>query len=256
MSIVTLKRKVQTQYNNMSVGSKNGFSLNGTHRNQGYIGQTMLSRSLPRTPMKGNEPKGHGGCCGKYTQNGIIQSAVTSLNDPTIIKKSVLETKGMIRTHYRWIWRPQPFSVTKMENLNNSNPQSNYIKNISTNVVKKVDSSIVLEQINCNDQSNSCTSLPKEARPKVNISSNVVQTRNPGNIVKINITRPENINPLIGIASSNVVNVSQTQNQYINKLNSGCVGVSGVVLTTNCNNKPFVNTNIDKTPLIGGTKTF
>jgi len=54
MSIATLKRKTQTQYNNMSVGSKTGFSLNGTHRSQGYIGQTSLSRSLPKTLMKGN----------------------------------------------------------------------------------------------------------------------------------------------------------------------------------------------------------
>ena len=80
-----------------------------------------------------------------------------------------------------------------------------------------------------------------------------------GNIIKRNITCPENTNPLIGIASSNTVNVSQTQQQqHINKLNLGCVGlyVPGVVLTTTCNNKPFVNININKTPLIGGTKSY
>lgn len=258
MSIVTLKRKVQAQYNNMSVGSKDGFSLNGTHRSQGYVGQTMLSRSLPRTLMKGNVPKGHGGCCGTYTQNGIIQSAVTSLNDPSVIKQSVLDTKGMIRTSYKWIWRPQPFSSTKMDNFNKSNPQSNYIENISKNVSRIVDGSNVIQQINCNQQWKTCPTLPKEARPRINISCNVVQTRNPGNIIKRNITCPENTNPLIGIASSNTVNVSQTQQQHINKLNLGCVGldVPGVVLTTTCNNKPFVNININKTPLIGGTKSY
>ena len=255
MSIVTLKRKVQSQYKNMSVGSKTGFSLNGTHRSQGYIGQTMLSRSLPRTPMKGNVARGHGGCCGKYPQNGIIQSAVTSLNDPSVIKQSVLETKGMIRTHYRWIWRPQPFSITKMNNLNNSNAQSNYITSLSINVAKIVDASNVLQKIACNLKP--CPTLPKEARPKVGISCRLVQTRNPGNVLKVNITYPENINPLIGIASSIVFNISKSQQQYINKLKSGCVGtaISGV-LTTSCNNKPLVNLNINKTPLIGGTKSF
>ena len=258
MSIVTLKRKVQTQYNNMSVGSKTGFSLNGTHRNQGYVGQTMLSRSLPRTPMKGIVAKGHGGCCGKYEQKDIIQSAVTSLNDPSVIKQSVLDTKGMIRTNYKWIWRPQPFSSTKMDNFNKSNPQSNYIENISKNVVRIADSSNVIQQVKCSQQWKPCPTLPKEARPRINISSNVVQTRNPGNIIKTKITRPEKINPLIGIASSTVVNVSQTQQEHLNKLNLGCVGenVSGVLLTTNCNNKPFVNTSLYKTPLIGGTKTY
>ena len=79
MSIVALKRKTYAQYHNNSVNG--GFSLNGTHRNQGYIGQTSLSRSFPRTPMKGNTPKGHGGCCGKYPMGNIIQSGVTSLED-------------------------------------------------------------------------------------------------------------------------------------------------------------------------------
>ena len=54
MSIVALKRKTNTQYNNMSANRK-GFSLNGTHRSQGYVGQTVLSRSLPRTLMRGNK---------------------------------------------------------------------------------------------------------------------------------------------------------------------------------------------------------
>ena len=60
MSIATLKRKTLAKYNNMSVGQPQ-FSLNGTHRSQGYVGQTMLSRSLPRSLMKGNVIRGHGG---------------------------------------------------------------------------------------------------------------------------------------------------------------------------------------------------
>jgi hypothetical protein len=112
MSIVTLKRKTAAQYKNNSV-SKPNFSLNGTRRSQGYVGQDMRGRSLPKTIMKGNTPKGHGGCCGKYTIKPIVQSAVTSLNNPKVIKMSTMGTYGLIETKYRWIRRPQPFSSTK-----------------------------------------------------------------------------------------------------------------------------------------------
>ena len=37
----------------MSVNTGTGFSLNGTTRNQGYIGQTSLSRTLVRTLRNG-----------------------------------------------------------------------------------------------------------------------------------------------------------------------------------------------------------
>ena len=94
MSIATLKKKTQAQYNNMSVGSNHGFSLNGTHRSQGYVGQTTLSRSLPRTLMNG-----HGGSYGQYPIVPVVLSAVTSLNNPNIIKPSVVGTYGMINTH-------------------------------------------------------------------------------------------------------------------------------------------------------------
>ena len=77
MSIATLKKKTAAKYNNMSV-SEPKFSLNGGHRSQGWVGQTTLSRSLPKTPMVGNTPKGSGGCCGTYRVTPIVQSAVKS----------------------------------------------------------------------------------------------------------------------------------------------------------------------------------
>lgn len=100
MSIVTLKKKVKTQYDNMSVDSKNGFSLNGTRRNQGFVGQSVISRSLSRTLCNGSVPRGHGGCCGTFPIKPIIQSGVNYLNDPKIVKMSVMNTKGMIETQY------------------------------------------------------------------------------------------------------------------------------------------------------------
>lgn len=134
MSIVALKRKTLAQYRNNS-HSPDGFSLNGTHRNQGYVGQTSLSRSLPRTLMKGNTPRGHGGCCGKYQQGTIVRSAVTSLENPAVVKKSTMNTRGLIDTKYRWIRRPKPFAEVK--HIANSHSQSEYIYFIKEKTLKE-----------------------------------------------------------------------------------------------------------------------
>jgi hypothetical protein len=127
MSIATLKRKTQTQYNNMSVGEKN-FSLNGTHRNQGFIGQTMLSRSLPRSLMNGNTLRGHGGCCGTYRIMPNIVSAVSTTEDSTIIKPSVMNNSGMLDTKYRWVNRGSSFSTVKPDSNNNINSNDQYVQ--------------------------------------------------------------------------------------------------------------------------------
>jgi len=133
MSIATLKRKTQAQYNNISVGQK-AFSLNGTRRSQGYVGQTSLSRSLPRTPMNGPVPRGYGG---NYSMGRIVQSAVTSLNDPTVVKQSVINTQGMIDEKLQcmsnleqgYFISTSNFKVVKPDNNNNLNRQSDYITN-------------------------------------------------------------------------------------------------------------------------------
>jgi len=121
MSIATLKRKTQAKYNNVSVGQSQ-FSLNGAYRSQGYVGQTMLSRSLPKTLIKS-----HGGCCGTFPIQPVVLSAVTSLNNQNVIKPSVLGTDGQLATKYRWITRPQPFSVVKPDSNNHINDQQDYI---------------------------------------------------------------------------------------------------------------------------------
>ena len=129
MSIATLKRKSQVKYNNMSVGQKN-FSITGTHRNQGYIGQTSLSRSLPKTLMKGNVERGMGGCCGTYNLTPIVQSAVTSLEDSTVIKPSTMGNVGLLLSKYRWARRPGPNTVVKPDMNRNNTTSGDYIKNL------------------------------------------------------------------------------------------------------------------------------
>jgi hypothetical protein len=257
MSLATLKRKTQAKYNNMSVGSKTGFSLNGTHRSQGYVGQTSLSRSLPRTLMKGNVIKGHGGCCGKYPVYDIIQSGVTSLNDPKIVKPSVMNTNGMIHTQYRWIWRPQPYSSTKQDSHRTQNPQSEYISSLSANTAARIDISYSIIDETAKTTCNSCLTLPREALPKRNNSAQLVQTRNPGNVTKTNFTRPENNNPLLGIGGGNYLNSVYTQDEYILKLNSQCTkdSAENIEISSNCANKPMKMT-ITRIPLIGGSRSY
>ena len=142
MSIVALKRKTEARYNNMSVGQKQ-FSINGTTRNQGYIGQTSLSRSLTHTPHKGPTAKGSGGCCSDYDNSvNIPASEICCLEDDTVVKKSVLSTRGMLATKHRWITRPYPHASTKPDYNRNINDQGDYVtrlvKKTVTNI-KKID---------------------------------------------------------------------------------------------------------------------
>lgn len=138
MSLVTLKNKVKAQYRNSSV-SQPQFSLNGTLRNQGYVGQTSLSRHLIRTPMKGNVIKGHGGCCGKYLVKPVIQPSCTrTLNNSSVVKSSVKNNTGMINTQYRWIRRPQPYTSVKPDVNNNINTQEQYIDRLKNSTIAAV----------------------------------------------------------------------------------------------------------------------
>jgi hypothetical protein len=127
MSIATLKKKTQAQYNNSSVGQPQ-FSLNGTRRSSGYVGQDMLGRSLVRSLSRNGALKGHGGCCGKYPTPEIKTSPeMACLNDAKIVKSSSLNTIGLLMSRYRWLRRPQPYSTTKPSNNLNNNDQGSYI---------------------------------------------------------------------------------------------------------------------------------
>jgi hypothetical protein len=139
MSIVTLKRKTQAQYKNSSVGHP-AFSLNGTRRSAGYVGQDTLGRSLIRSLSKNGALKGHGGSCGKYPIYEVKTSPeMACLNDTTAVKTSSLNTNGLIMSKYRWIRRPQPYSSTKSNSYLNSNSQSSYIDNLARKTISEVD---------------------------------------------------------------------------------------------------------------------
>lgn len=112
MSLVTLKRKSESRYNNVSVG-KQQFSLNGTHRSQGWVGQGVRGRTLVRSLAKGNTLRGHGGCCGTYPQPNVFPTDIETTENNDYVKKSVLNYNGMMHTVNPWIWRPAPITSVK-----------------------------------------------------------------------------------------------------------------------------------------------
>jgi len=97
MSIAILKKKTASLYNNQSVGQKQ-FSLNGGYRSQGWVGQSVISRSLPRTLARGNAIRGYGGINGSYnTMNGhTITSGLVNFNNNKVIKPSVINNSEML----------------------------------------------------------------------------------------------------------------------------------------------------------------
>jgi hypothetical protein len=210
MSIATLKRKTLTQYNNMSVGER-GFSLNGTRRNQGYIGQTSLSRSLPRTLMKDNTPKGNGGCCGTYLITPIVQSAVRTTEDETVVKKTVMNTSGMLSSRNRWLKRGEPYITVKPDNNKNVNTQKDYITRLQKKTIKDADSCY---------------------QTKTNCSKCTTSVPNIGNMFSKRYTYDKFVQP-----KSNYV--AMPQNEYLLKLHNKCADLDVVYEKNNNKNTPL-----------------
>ena len=95
MSEVVLKRKTRHIKAPISGIGNNGFSLNGGYRNIGTVGETNLGKRSTRTLYKGAYPVGAGGCCGRFVQN-ILSNNTSSANDPNIVKRSTMNTSGLI----------------------------------------------------------------------------------------------------------------------------------------------------------------
>ena len=160
MSLVTLKRKSVIQY-----GSKRsakppggywlpqgpfgpntqmlqqaienpgpvGFSLNGPHRNVGYIGKDSKF-SKNGTPFRGTQPMGSGGLYGRYPQPEPVYNVNRVIVEGTqyqYVKPTVLTTYGMLTKKYRWVHSGQYpnywVQPVNTGNLSDSNSQGQYI---------------------------------------------------------------------------------------------------------------------------------
>lgn len=93
---------------NYYTASNAGFSVTGSHRNIGGVGQSMrFSKSA--TPYRGVHPKGWGGTRGRYPDgpNNVsinINPVLTGVAVQNgIVKPPVLSTKGMLERRFRWI---------------------------------------------------------------------------------------------------------------------------------------------------------
>jgi len=233
MSIATLKRKTESMYKNVSVGTAQ-FSLNGTRRTQGYVGQTSLSRHLQRTPMKGNVIRGHGGCCGTYRIFPVItsgvQSAIDCLNNPHVVKTSVVNTHGMLEKKY----------VVDPASMTTGSPCDCYW---TKNNVVKPDSNQRLQQ------SDYINLLGKQTLNAVVCQSRNASIGNPSGGIGSNVNRlyratnyNTNMRDICGITKPEWTYVAMSQSNHIDKLTS----------TVSC--KPGVNKKAQSS--IGTSPTF
>jgi hypothetical protein len=142
MSINTLKKKSKRFQDKIS-GKEQGFAINGTFRNQGWVGQSSMGRTLAHTPFRGIAPMGNGGHQGKYRIN-IIESNGTSItNNSTMVKRSNMNTNGHLLAtveHPTSVFvndcsgQCQNIWVKDFSPLNNS--QSTYIDKTARNNIK------------------------------------------------------------------------------------------------------------------------
>ena len=230
MSLVALKRKSAAMHN-LSTGQK-GFSINGTTRNQGYVGQTSLSRSLINTPHgQTGAPEGFGGCCGKFpTTTNISASETFSLEDNTVVKKSVLSTKGMLATRTHWLTRtvpsnmPNPYNSSKITS-GWTNGQGDYIAYLKKKAAKcdPTQSEKLLDEKEINSvATNKCTSINitrKDGTPVFKKSQVCTFTK-----------------PVTDYTSV-------SQGEHLFKLHDKCADQDGVSFN--------ISTNTQRTPLIG-----
>lgn len=138
MSLTILKNKSRRYQATVSGRDKGGFSIVGGRRNQGWVGQDNLGRHLIRTPFRGNEPIGYGGNNEKYVRSIVCNSRLCGTNDPSIIKRSTMNSAGLLLTlvkHPTVIFhadcnngRCRGDWVKDFEPLNHS--QSGYIKRV------------------------------------------------------------------------------------------------------------------------------
>lgn len=103
MSIVTLKAKTKQKQN----VSHNGiFSLNGGIRNTSYIGKTKHNNIYtPFTRYGGPQTYGN-------TKNNdkIIYNKVYTSNDSNVIKKSAINTSGLIEENNKWKYKGSEYT--------------------------------------------------------------------------------------------------------------------------------------------------
>jgi len=164
MSIAILKKKSRhnPRIDPISGQGRNGFSLNGGYRNIGAVGQFRMISNTTRTPFKGTVAMGNGGSGGTY-YNKPLNSGSCCTNDNLIIKKSSLNTSGMIDTKYKWIKGTYPHYWVKEDDgsYNITRDQATYIKKLTQKVGGDVNCMMTADLeakiISCSANSKACS---------------------------------------------------------------------------------------------------
>ncbi|MBU94812.1 MAG: hypothetical protein CL669_04385 [Balneola sp.] len=104
MSLAAFAKKAKTIVSPHSEGA-NGFSTVGGYRNQPNVGHVNLGASRVRTPFRGAFPVGNGGLGEPYTIS-ILGGSKCCVNNPNVIKKASLNTKGMLATRFKRQYNP------------------------------------------------------------------------------------------------------------------------------------------------------
>jgi hypothetical protein len=114
-----------------------GFSLEGSHRNVGYVGKAY-SMSKSNTSFKGRYARGSGGLGGTYPQMQPVNYAheANALgNQYMYVKPSVVSTRGMLHKKYKWAYNGQyPNNWVQPNytgNLTDTASQGSYIQSIA-----------------------------------------------------------------------------------------------------------------------------
>jgi hypothetical protein len=114
-----------------------GFSLNGGHRNVGYVGKSY-AMSTNGTPMHGQYPYGSGGIQGRYAEPTPVYNVnrvIVLGTQADYIKQSVLSTNGMLKKKYRWAYNGQYPNYWVQPNYTgnqtDSASQGNYLQSLS-----------------------------------------------------------------------------------------------------------------------------
>jgi hypothetical protein len=124
MSIVAFKKKSVVQYGSHISGrspggswiprgpglvsistNNNGFSINGPYRNKGAVG-TSSAFSSSKTLFRGKYAVGWGGRGNKYYNVPLFNvnnAIIVPGTQYKYVKPSVLSTKGMLSTKYKWM---------------------------------------------------------------------------------------------------------------------------------------------------------
>jgi hypothetical protein len=153
MSLSTFKKKSVILYgSNISGKVPFGFSLNGTIRNNTYIGKSSLMYGSG-TPMRGQYPIGYGGIQNSYPTyimyNVYPDSAIGS--NSRIPYKTVLTNRGMLHTRYKCIYNgTYPGNVVKnvyTGDLTDNASQGNYISQLSSDNLCILNNNEVTKQL-------------------------------------------------------------------------------------------------------------